>query len=76
MKAYEILGLKGEILGMITAENVKWINEGIDFQPNIFNGYHAVEFGVSDPPGVLNLPAGMTIREKANANNASSDQGR
>jgi hypothetical protein len=41
---------------------VEFISNGADFQPNIFNGYHAVELGEKNPPAVLNLPVGMTIR--------------
>jgi hypothetical protein len=42
---------------------LRYIRNGIDFQSNIFNGYHAVELGAGNPPAVLNVPAEMTVIE-------------
>lgn len=62
MKTFEILDETGGLIGRLEAERVEFISNGADFQPNIFNGYHAVELGEKNPPAVLNLPVGMTIR--------------
>jgi hypothetical protein len=62
MKTFEILDETGGLIGRLEAERVEFISKGADFQPNIFNGYHAVELGEKSPPAVLNLPLGMTIR--------------
>ena len=63
MKRYEIRNREGRVVGYIEAADVRWIERGIDHQPNIFNGYHAVELGEGQMPAVLNLPEGMEIRE-------------
>jgi hypothetical protein len=63
LKTWEILDANGKPIGILTAEDIRWIPDGIDFQPNIFNGYHAIEFGSDNPPAVLNLPKGMSVRE-------------
>jgi hypothetical protein len=49
----------------IEAVSVRWIPKGVDFQPNLFNGYHAVELGDGAPLAVLNLPQGMSIERAA-----------
>ena len=64
MKRWAIIANDGEtIVGFIEAASVRFIARGIDFQPNIFNGYHAVEFDEGAPPAVLNLPLEMKIVE-------------
>jgi len=62
MKRFEIVTEQGATVGIIESEEVTMIPNGADFQPNLFNGYHAVELGEINPPAVLNLPVGMTIR--------------
>lgn len=65
MRFFEIIGPKGEVIAELAALDVRLIERGIDFQPNIFNGYHAVELGEGNPPAVLNLPGGMSVRRIA-----------
>lgn len=65
MRFFEIIGPGGEVIAELAALDVHFIERGIDFQPNIFNGYHAVELGEGNPPAVLNLPGGMSVRRIA-----------
>jgi len=58
---YYIRNADDALIGAIVADSVSYIERGIDFQPNLFNGYHAVEFGSENPPAVLNLPEGWII---------------
>jgi len=62
MKFFEIVNAGGIVIAELAALDVRFIERGIDFQPNIFNGYHAVELGEGNPPAVLNLPEGMILR--------------
>ena len=62
MRTYEILR-GGKVVALLITDGVRFITNGIDFQPNIFNSYHAIELGPHNPPAVLNLPEGMSIRE-------------
>ncbi len=65
MKFFEIIDAKGNVVAELSALDVRFIERGVDFQPNIFNGYHAVELGGENPPAVLNLPEGMSLRRMA-----------
>lgn len=64
MKCYKILNREGQVVAYIESTDVRWIEKGVDFQPNLFNGYHAVEIGEGAGPAVLNLPVGMSIAEE------------
>jgi hypothetical protein len=65
MKFFELIDAQGNCIAELAALDVQFIERGIDFQPNIFNGYHAIELGEGNPPAVLNLPEGMNIRRVA-----------
>ena len=62
---YRIVTSDGDEVALIECRGVHWVERGVDFQPNIFNGYHAVELGGYNPPAVLNLPVGMKIERCA-----------
>ncbi len=64
LKRYEIVNAGGEVVAEISSLDVRFIEKGIDFQPNLFNGYHAIELGFENPPAVLNLPESMSIRRR------------
>lgn len=60
MKRYVIRGPQGIDVAVIEAQDLRYVERGIDFQPNMFNGYHAIEL-VSGQHPVLNLPIGWSI---------------
>ncbi len=62
MKRYRIVDA-AKTIGYIEAEDIKFILHGVDHQPNLFNGYHAVELGPGQQPPVLNLPVWMRLEK-------------
>jgi hypothetical protein len=64
LKRYLIRDPHGTGVAVIEAADLRYIERGVDFQPNLFNGYHAVELGAGHNPAVLNLPVGFSIEAK------------
>ena len=61
---YKIVSSAGDTVAVISAIRARWIPNGIDFQPNLFNGYHAIEVDGVDQPIVLNVPQDLHLVEE------------
>jgi hypothetical protein len=74
MKVYNIFDRHGEIVAVIHCASLRVIEKGVDFQPNLFNGYHAVEIGAGRQPAVLNLPLDLRVEEEKKKTVASEEK--
>ena len=65
MKFFEIIDAKGNVVAELSALDVRFIERGVDFQPEHFQRLSCCRTWRRNPPAVLNLPEGMSLRRMA-----------